>query len=94
MGCSDDVAGTGWRSGNYDARDMRVHDPAPIASPGTLAGVPYDSMVATYGTVGSLYDVLAEPAPTSAAAGETLSTRKKETVDNDVETAALDELMR
>jgi hypothetical protein len=34
----------------------------------------------------SLYEELAEPAPLGCAAGETISTRAKETVDNDVET--------
>jgi hypothetical protein len=83
--------------GDRKATEPRIFvsmTPRRIASPGPRSGVPCDSMATTYDTVGSLYDELAEPAADSAAAGETLSTRAKETVDNDVETAALEELMQ
>lgn len=40
----------------------------------------------------NLYGLLAEPAPDGDAAGETLITKAKETVDNDVEAFALEEL--
>jgi hypothetical protein len=33
----------------------------------------------------TLYDLLAEPAPEGAAAGETITTRRKETLDDDTE---------
>jgi phosphatidylglycerophosphatase A len=41
----------------------------------------------------SLYDVLAVQAPAGAAAGETLETAQKETVDRDEETLVVDELV-
>jgi hypothetical protein len=41
----------------------------------------------------SLYEVLAEPAPPDAGAGETNSTRTKETIDADVEAFTIEELM-
>jgi len=37
--------------------------------------------------------LLAEPAPTGSLAGQTTITRAKETVDNDVEGFAVEELM-
>jgi hypothetical protein len=40
----------------------------------------------------TLYSVLAEPAPDESAPGETLTTKAKETVDNDVQAFALQEL--
>jgi hypothetical protein len=39
-----------------------------------------------------LYRVLADLAPAPAAAGETLNTREKETIDRDVEMFFLEEL--
>jgi hypothetical protein len=47
-------------------------------------------------TPASLYEVLAEspPASASASAGETISTKAKETIDNDVESLPLEELIR
>jgi hypothetical protein len=42
----------------------------------------------------SLYDLLAEPAPAGSPAGETNITRAKETIDNDVEGFAVEELMQ
>jgi hypothetical protein len=38
----------------------------------------------------TLYRLLAVSAPASAAPGETLTTRQKETIDNDVETFSID----
>lgn len=43
--------------------------------------------------MGSLYEVLGEPAPASSIRGETISTKTKETLDNDVEMLVLEELM-
>ncbi len=40
----------------------------------------------------TLYSLLAEPAPEEAGPGETLTTKAKETVDNDVEAFAVQEL--
>lgn len=40
----------------------------------------------------SLYDELAEPAPAGARRGETIGTKAKETLDNDVETFETAEL--
>lgn len=40
----------------------------------------------------SLYSILAEPAPEDSAPGETLTTKAKETVDNDVEAFSVQEL--
>ncbi|MDP9347180.1 MAG: hypothetical protein M3P44_16005 [Actinomycetota bacterium] len=42
----------------------------------------------------SLYDVLAVPAPVGVAAGETVETAQKKTVDYDSETAVVDQLIR
>lgn len=42
---------------------------------------------------GSLYDLLASPAPPGAQRGETIETKTKETIDRDVE-ALLDEDVR
>lgn len=40
----------------------------------------------------TLYSLLAEPAPDESGPGETLTTKAKETVDNDVEAFAVQEL--
>jgi hypothetical protein len=40
----------------------------------------------------TLYKLLAEPAPDESARGETITTKAKETVDNDVEAFAFEEL--
>jgi hypothetical protein len=45
-------------------------------------------------TPASLYEVLAESPPASAPAGETISTKAKETIDNDVEALPIEELIR
>jgi len=45
-------------------------------------------------SAGSLYDLLAAPAPAASPAGQTNVTRAKETVDDDVERFAVEELIR
>jgi hypothetical protein len=41
----------------------------------------------------SLYEALAEPAPASSPAGETVSTKAKETIDRDAEAFVMEEVM-
>jgi hypothetical protein len=41
----------------------------------------------------TLYTVLAEPAPEESAPGETVTTKAKETLDNDVEAFGVQELV-
>jgi hypothetical protein len=41
----------------------------------------------------SLYDELSEPAPVSAASGETALTATKETIDNDTEDIPVDDVL-
>jgi hypothetical protein len=43
---------------------------------------------------GSLYELLAEDASGASRVGETITTRAKETVDNDIEAFAIEEFMR
>jgi hypothetical protein len=41
----------------------------------------------------SLYEVLGNPAPSTSIRGETITTKAKETLDNDVEMLLLEELI-